>query len=201
MGLAARFAANLPFGILRFLPSWQRAENNGQKKTGTIMKIQIVETLGMTAIMLTTGCASIVSHSNWPITFNSNPSGADLVITDKHGREIQRGMTPTTLTLPSSSGFFSPARYDVQVKLAGYNPATGSVSAELNGWYLGNIVFGGLIGLLIVDPATGAMYRLPEQYTVNLTKTTAAAPAERALHIVSISDVPAELKAKLIRLN
>ena len=34
--------------------------------------------------------------------------------------------------------------------------------AYLNGWYIGNVVFGGLIGLLIVDPETGAMWRLDE---------------------------------------
>ena len=27
----------------------------------------------------------------------------------------------------------------------------------MNGWYIGNILFGGLIGFLIVDPLTGAM--------------------------------------------
>lgn len=30
----------------------------------------------------------------------------------------------------------------------------------MNGWYIANIVFGGLVGFLIVDPATGAMYSL-----------------------------------------
>jgi hypothetical protein len=35
---------------------------------------------------------------------------------------------------------------------------------------LGNIVFGGLIGLLIVDPATGAMWKLEETQVINLAK-------------------------------
>lgn len=30
----------------------------------------------------------------------------------------------------------------------------------MNGWYIGNLLFGGIIGLLIVDPATGAMWTL-----------------------------------------
>lgn len=157
--------------------------------------------LGAAVVLLTAGCASIVSKSDWPITFNSNPSGAEIVITDKHGKEIHRGTTPTTLTLHASAGYFSPARYDVEVKLAGYNVGKGSVSANLNGWYVANIVFGGLIGLLIVDPVTGAMFKLPDQYTVNLTKSVAAAPDEHTLHIVSIDDVPVELRGKLIRLN
>jgi len=35
-----------------------------------------------------------------------------------------------------------------------------TVRGEIEGWYFGNIIFGGLIGLLAVDPATGAMYTL-----------------------------------------
>jgi len=163
--------------------------------------LTIPNTLGMVVALLAAGCASIVSHSNWPITFNSNPSGAEIVITDRNGNQIHRGTTPTTLTLKSSSGFFSPARYDVEVKLAGYNVANASVSAEINGWYFGNLFFGGLIGMLVVDPATGAMWRLPQQYTVNLVKASSAAPNQHALHIVSISDLPAELRAKLIPLK
>lgn len=39
-----------------------------------------------------------------------------------------------------------------------------------SGWYVGNVVFGGLIGLLIVDPATGAMWGISRP-------TRAAAPS------------------------
>ena len=34
------------------------------------------------------------------------------------------------------------------------------IDGAINGWYFGNIIFGGLIGMLAVDPATGAMYTL-----------------------------------------
>ena len=35
-----------------------------------------------------------------------------------------------------------------------------------NGWYLaGNFIFGGLLGWLIVDPATGAMWNLKPHHT------------------------------------
>jgi len=153
------------------------------------------------AALLTAGCASIISKSDWPMTFNSNPSGAEIVVTDSSGKEIHRGTTPTTLTLHAASGFFSGARYDVEVKLSGYNATKGSVSANINGWYWGNILLGGIIGMLIVDPATGAMFELPEQYTVNLTKSVAATQEDRALHIVSINDLPQDLRAKLVRVN
>ncbi len=33
----------------------------------------------------------------------------------------------------------------------------------MNGWYWGNFAIGGLIGFLIVDPLTGAMYRIKDE--------------------------------------
>lgn len=38
----------------------------------------------------------------------------------------------------------------------------------MDGWYVGNIIFGGLIGLLLVDPITGAMWKLPDTAQGNL---------------------------------
>jgi len=163
---------------------------------------QHITTIGVVVTLLTTGCASIVSKSDWPVTVSSNPSGAEVSIKDEStGNEVFHGTTPTTLTLASSSGYFSTAKYDVEVKLAGYSVGKGRITAKLNGWYIGNIVFGGLIGLLIVDPATGAMYKLPPQYCVNLSKLTASSSDKPALQIVSISDVPSDLRSKLVRLN
>ena len=50
----------------------------------------------------------------------------------------------------------------------GYPRQGGTVDTELSGWYLGNFLFGEVIGLLIIDPATGAMWRLPESYHADL---------------------------------
>jgi hypothetical protein len=75
------------------------------------------------------------------------------------------------------------------------------VSAGLNGWYLGNLLFGGLVGLLVVDPATGAMFRLPEDATVNLTKTTGVTSKDRTLRILALNDIPSEWKTKLVRVD
>jgi hypothetical protein len=38
----------------------------------------------------------------------------------------------------------------------------------MDGWYIGNILFGGVIGFLIVDPATGAMWKLGDPVYGNL---------------------------------
>lgn len=157
-----------------------------------------------TSALFLSSCASIVSKSTWPVTFSSNPSGANLKITDKKGREVYNGTTPTTLSLNSSSGFFQPARYELEATHPGYRASKGAVTARMNGWYVGNLVFGGLIGILIVDPATGAMYKLPESYSLNLSKVSGLAAkhppyaADANPVIVSLNDIPPHLRKNLI---
>lgn len=58
------------------------------------------------------------------------------------------------------------------LKLDGYKTYETRLEKKFNAWYIGNIVFGGLIGI-IVDPITGAMYKLkPEDVNGNLQKGT-----------------------------
>src|SRR6056297_2377765 len=126
-------------------------------------------TTKMTAIFLATtflfsSCASIVSKGSYPISINSAPSEAKIVIKDKKGIEIFSGQTPATLKLKAGSGFFGKARYQVNFSKTGYDTKTVPIDFKLDGWYFGNLLLGGLIGMLIVDPATGAMYKLETEF-------------------------------------
>ena len=59
------------------------------------------------------------------------------------------------------------------IKLEGYQNYETKLTKKFNGWYLGNIIFGGLIGL-IIDPITGAMYDLtPNEINAQMNKGTA----------------------------
>ena len=80
-----------------------------------------------------------------------------------------------------------------------------NVSAHVNGWYVGNIVFGGLLGLLIIDPATGAMYSLSTKDTnvvLNDLKKENLQANTQSLTIVSTTELPKDVleKAKPIQL-
>ncbi|BCS54900.1 hypothetical protein GSVR_32080 [Geobacter sp. SVR] len=68
--------------------------------------------------------------------------------------------TPFTATLDASSGFFQNARYKIKLTKEGYLPYETHIDGKINGWYFGNVVFGGLIGILLVDPASGAMWKI-----------------------------------------
>ncbi|WP_187426817.1 peptidase associated/transthyretin-like domain-containing protein [Geothermobacter ehrlichii] len=153
-------------------------------------------------IVLLNGCASIVSKSDYPVSFNSSPEGAIITITNSSGIQLYKGKTPTQVTLKSSEGFFSGAKYTVKFEKEGYEPQIMVLEKQLDGWYIGNILFGGLIGLLIVDPATGAMWKLPSNMHASLAeKTTALIIGENNLRIAFLDDVPASMRSQMIRVQ
>ncbi|MDB6061057.1 MAG: hypothetical protein JWM78_1160 [Verrucomicrobiaceae bacterium] len=61
----------------------------------------------------------------------------------------------------------------IRMQKDGYEDASGTLSPNIAGWYYGNLLLGGAIGMLIVDPITGAMYKLPDEYTVPMRKLSA----------------------------
>ncbi len=165
--------------------------------------LRAITAVAACASLFLSSCASIVSESVWPVTVSANPHGSNVKITDKHGVVVYNGSAPTTLSLKSSAGFFKPATYQIEASQDGYHTANGSIVAKMNGWYVGNLLFGGLIGILIVDPATGAMWKLPASYSIGLTKkgTTAAIKPMGELNgkpVISLNDIPQELRGKLV---
>jgi hypothetical protein len=106
------------------------------------------------------GCASIMSGSRKNITINSNPPGAHVSVADKNGAEVASLTTPCVANLKRGAGYFSGASYVAKIEKPGYQSQEVKIQATANPWTLGNIVFGGVIGLLIVDPVTGGMFML-----------------------------------------
>ena len=92
----------------------------------------------------------------------------------------------------------------MQILKAGYSNHTVTVDTRLNGWYIGgNLIFGGLIGWLIVDPATGAMWTLNTR-EINLTlealKQGSIIEPNKA-GIVLLQDVPKSLHDKMVKIS
>jgi hypothetical protein len=99
-----------------------------------------------------------VSKSEWPVQIASTPDGADVSITDvRDGKKVFTAKTPTSVVLTAKGGFLKGKIYRVDVVKEGHATQSTEIKSALNGWYIGNILFGGVIGLLIVDPASGAM--------------------------------------------
>ena len=151
-------------------------------------------------VILMTGCASIVSKSSYPISFKTSPVASDISISNQSGKVVFEGRTPTTAMLKAHAGFFVPAKYKITFHSEGYESKTISINAKLDGWYFGNILFGGLIGILIVDPATGAMYKLDEQYVhQSLIEMNYENLSE--MNIYDINNIPEEWNEKLVQIK
>ena len=151
-----------------------------------------------TASLLLSSCASIVSRPSRDVSIQSNPSGLSFAVLDKDGQTLHSGTTPQVVRLSARGGYFQPAKYTVQVKRGNKVVGTHQVTAGINGWYFGNILIGGLVGMLIVDPLTGAMYRMPAEISVDAASLASA--SGRSLAIAGIDTLTPEQRASLVRL-
>ena len=129
--------------------------------------------LAVCAILATSGCATVVSKTSWPVYVQAVEGETDFVIRNAYGLPVKTGKTPTPVMLPSGRGWFKKADYTVTFNKPGYQPLTVDLRAYLNGWYLGNIFSFSVLGFVFVDSATGAMWTLPESVSVSLADQAA----------------------------
>ncbi|MEA2098896.1 MAG: hypothetical protein U9P72_02065 [Campylobacterota bacterium] len=78
--------------------------------------------------------------------------------------KLKNIVTPEEVTL-GTSGY---PDYVISCMIDG-SKRKSKVESGLNGWYFGNIIFGGLLGILIVDPISGAIISYDD---VNVTKNS-----------------------------
>ena len=132
--------------------------------------------LGLAALSVSLmGCATIVHNGPRTIPVASSPQGATVSIYDRSGQEISKQTTPFVATLPSKYKFFGGQSYRLVFEMPGYQKSEVQLRPTVSGWYWGNLLFGGLLGMLVIDPATGAMYNLaPNKIEQSLSPETAA---------------------------
>jgi len=128
--------------------------------SGKVLKASLIGTL---LLPLLSGCASIVSGSHQTIKISTNPAGAKCSVY-RDGMEIGSVQsTPGTVTVHRRSG-------DIIVGCIkqNYDFSKKENASDLNGWVIGNIGFGGLIGL-VVDLSTGANHAYDHKMKITLT--------------------------------
>lgn len=150
------------------------------------------------------GCASIMNGGAKTISINSSPSGAKVTIA-KEGSTVQvhQGATPMTVSLEPKKGYFSGQSYNVRVELKGYRTAELVIRPELSGWFFGNLIFGGPLGLLIIDPLTGSMWNLaPNKIEQSLSAEQATLIKNSEGFVVALFDQTTESeRANMQRIN
>ena len=146
-----------------------------------------------------TSCATLFSGTTSLVTVHSDPSKANITITDRKEKVVYSGKTPATLRLKSGGGFFTKGKYKVKFELEGFEDRTVLIHSTINGWYFGNILIGGVVGLLIIDPATGAMWKIKNDFVDE--KLLPKFRNTTSLEILDIRNIPGEWKQHLTKIN
>ena len=149
------------------------------------------------------GCASIVHNGNRTIAINSQPPGAKASISKTHGEVVTVQTTPCTVSLDPKGGYFKGQSYTLKLELDGYQTTQIELKPSLSGWYFANLLFGGLIGMLAVDPATGAMWNIePDKIEQPLSTSQSALIRNKSgLVVVLASELTPNEREHMQRLN
>ena len=165
------------------------------------MILKIISALFLGALA---GCATIMGAETHNMPISSTPSDAMILITEEKGMEVFRGNTPTNVTLKKSDGtYFGKKSYTVTPSKNGYGTQTVPVKGGPSSWYImGNAVFGGLLGWLLIDPLNGKMYNLsPESINTVLPTSAKTAhnnkAADGSITIMLTEQVPTDLRGKM----
>jgi len=132
-------------------------------KTGTIAAMAALA-------VAVSGCASIVRGSSETISIHSVPANG-AVCTLSNPRGTWRVSTPGRVRVKRSA-----EDMDVTCIAPGYTDATGTISSDFETWTLGNVLIGGLVGL-VVDWSTGAVNRYDHQFDVQMYPAEGVQPA------------------------
>jgi hypothetical protein len=118
----------------------------------------LLSAIAVGAVSSVLGCASIVSGRYADVAIDSYPSNAHVMIRDADGRTVASLQTPGVVSLKRSRRYFLPARYSATIEAPGYQPTHVPLASTLNPWIFGNVIIGGIPGI-VIDSATGAAWR------------------------------------------
>lgn len=131
----------------------------------SILTPMMKKLLSLLMILCLTGCASMVNHTTQQIPVDSDPSGANVLVDCGDVKNDPKLVTPAVVTVQRKADHCS-----ISFEKPGYRAAEVTLAKSMSGWYFGNIVLGGFIGL-IVDASNGAMYkRTPGEVKVSLAR-------------------------------
>jgi hypothetical protein len=166
-----------------------------------LKKLSVIGAAG--ACVALTGCATILHSGPRAVSVASTPPGATVSIYDRSNKLIQTNTTPFVAQLSTSAGYFKGQQYRLVFDMPAHESTEVKLQSSLSGWYFGNLIFGGLIGLLIVDPITGAMYNLsPDKIEQPLTPNQAQViRSGTGVMVVLASQATERERAEMVRVN
>jgi len=133
----------------------------------------IVNGLLLLPLGLLGGCATLTKGTVQAITVDTDPSGATCTLA--RDAKTLAVINPTPGTVPIDKAYSAIA---VGCRRAGYQDANGTLTAEFQPVTLGNVLLGGIIGL-VVDAASGAAGQYPASITLTMVPSEFASAEAR----------------------
>ena len=115
--------------------------------------LALVATIGLS------GCASVIKGTSQSIAITTPPTtGAQCTLSSSQGNWVLT--SPASVTVKKSKD-------DIQARCTkpGWQDGIATIPSNFEGWTVGNIVLGGVIGLG-VDAATGAINEYPHAFQI-----------------------------------
>lgn len=108
--------------------------------------------------LVTSGCATIFNwhHKGTVHIVSSQPN--TIVEVYNRGQYVGSLLAPFNYEIRSSPGYFKRAAYEFKFVKEGFESVAERRQARFSAWYWWNILLGGAVGMLIVDPLSGSMY-------------------------------------------
>jgi len=101
--------------------------------------------VALLALLLLHSCGTIMSPAMWSVPVDSDPAGATVYY---QGAAV--GVTPCVVPVKRRS-------QQLELELAGHHRQPVALRTSMNGWLFGNILLGGVVGILI-DLASGGSW-------------------------------------------
>ncbi len=119
------------------------------------------------------GCATISSGTTQEMSFQSTPEDVIVTLIERvrvEGSDNQFEDKPRILgKTPFTTQLDRAENQSIQFSKPGYKPVTMKLTTTLNGWFWGNIVFGGLVGSTTDNMSGASVEYAPSQFYVTLT--------------------------------
>lgn len=110
--------------------------------------------------LMTTGCATIMHGDRQSVSIVSGKENTNIKVVDEAGNVVSEGTNSLTVALKRGKEMFKGNNYKI-VAESGSEKQEIQLNSGVNGAYVvGNFFFGGLIGWVIIDPVTGAMWTI-----------------------------------------
>jgi hypothetical protein len=145
------------------------------------MKVYTIAAIAAFGVALS-GCASIIKGTTQQIAITTPPTeGATCVLSSRQGN--------WTVVSPGVAKV-NKSKEDIQVRCTktGWKDATATIPSSFEGWTLGNILIGGVIGVG-VDASTGAINEYPHAFQIPMQQGVSSIPQDTTT--VTTSGTPA----------